>query len=177
MRPRIEQPFQGVAEFRNGSSVKGPLTLFIAWALHDVEEAVAFPGTCDRLAERSGIDGLRMDSRQSWAAVGLMGVFVAVACWRGARKQGESRLYRFVVAGLEAHVGIHLAASAIQRRYTAGVVTALPVMLPAAVIARKELMRAGVPLRMRDYAAGAVILIPAALVCHLLARAIPLQRR
>ncbi|WGW10611.1 hypothetical protein LWF01_10720 [Saxibacter everestensis] len=66
-----------------------------------------------------------------------------------------------------------MATSAIQRRYTAGVVTALTVMLPGASIAQKELMRVGVPLRMRDYAAGAAILIPAAIVCHLLARTTP----
>lgn len=117
---------------------RGPAHLFIAWAVHDVEEAVAFPSTCDALADRTGVEALRMDQRQSWLAVGLMGCVVALACRRGAASNGHSRFYRSMVAGLHGHVGTHLLASVPQRRYTAGVVTALPVMLPGAESARRE---------------------------------------
>ncbi|GAB3633485.1 hypothetical protein GCM10027421_28380 [Microbacterium shaanxiense] len=131
---------------------------------------MAFPGTCDALADRTGIEALRMDQRQSWLAVGLMGVVVALACRRGAVSNGRSWFYRGMVAGLRAHVGTHLLASVLQRRYTAGVITALPVMLPGAESARRELRSLGDPLRARDYATGAALLIPAALVCQVLAR-------
>lgn len=168
---------QQEAVVSGGRGVRVPLALFIAWALHDVEEAVELPRTCDRLAERSGIDALRMSSRQSWAAVGFMGVLVAAACLRGAQTGGGSRLYRAVVAGLEVHVGTHLLASAVQRRYTAGVLTALPVMLPGARMARQELERAGAPLRRCDYVSGAALLLPAAIACHAVARMLPALRR
>jgi len=149
---------------------RGPAHLFIAWAVHDIEEAVAFPGTCDALADQTGIGSLRMDRHQSWLAVGLMGTFVAVACCRGAALNTRSRLYRAIVAGLRAHVGTHLLASVMQRGYTAGVATALPVMLPGAESARRELRDLGTPLRARDYFLGAALLIPAALFCQILAR-------
>jgi hypothetical protein len=111
-----------------------------------------------------------MDQRQSWLAIGLMGVLVAVGCRRGAVANGHSRLYRAMVAGLQAHVGTHLLASVLQRGYTAGVLTALPVMLPGAESARRELRDSGRPLRPKDYAAGAALLLPAVLVCQTLPR-------
>lgn len=152
---------------------RGPALLFTAWALHDLEEALAFPSTCDALAERTGIDGLRIGRRQSWVAVGLMGIVIAVACWRGSRTGGRSKLYRAAVAGLEWHVYTHLAASVAQRRYTAGVATAVPVMLPGAILARRELERDGIPIRARDSARGAVLLLPGAIVSQILARFVP----
>lgn len=149
---------------------RGPALLFAAWALHDVEEALAFPATADRLAMRLNTPQLRLTPAQSWTAVGLMGVLVGSACAFGARTDGRSAFYRAVVAGLEAHVATHLAASAVQRGYTAGVATAVPVMLPGALAARRELARAGHRLTPRDTARGAAILLPAALACHGAAR-------
>lgn len=150
--------------------------LFLAWALHDLEEAVTLPATSNYLADRTGIHALRMDSRQSWAAVGLMGVLVGFACIRGAQTAGSSRLYRAVVAGLGAHVGTHLGATVLARRYTAGVVTALPVMLPGVIVASRELSRGGMPLDARYEALGAVVLVPTAFVCHLIVR-VAMKRR
>ncbi|MBO1805673.1 HXXEE domain-containing protein [Leucobacter ruminantium] len=149
---------------------RGPAHLFLAWAVHDVEEAIAFPGTCGSLADTTGIEALRLDQRQSWLAVGLMGVLAAFACRRGRTSEVRSRLYRATVAGLHAHVATHLLASLLQRSYTAGVATALPVMLPGAESARREIRDSGRPLRTRDYLAGAALLIPAALACQVLAR-------
>lgn len=61
--------------------------LWAAWVVHDVEEAVMFPRTCDVLADRTGIESLRMTPRQSWAAVGLMGLLISAVAimWPGAR--------------------------------------------------------------------------------------------
>ncbi|GAA1566462.1 hypothetical protein [Leucobacter aridicollis] len=102
---------------RRAENVRGPLALFATWALHDVEEALAFPATCDT----------------------------------------------------------HIAASLAQRRYTAGAATAVPIMLPGAVAARRELKGAGEPLRSPDYARGTAILLPAALLSQALARILPLR--
>lgn len=157
-------------EHRNRTWRCGPAWLFLAWALHDLEEAATFPASSNYLADRTGIHALRMDSRQSWAAIGLMGVLVGFACIRGAQTAGSSRLYRAVVAGLGAHIGTHLGATVLARRYTAGVVTALPVMLPGVIAAGRELSRGGMPLGARDRALGAVVLVPAAFVCQLIVR-------
>ncbi|QIK83892.1 HXXEE domain-containing protein [Sanguibacter sp. HDW7] len=155
----------------------GPSALLLAWALHDVEEAMAFPVACERAADATGVEHLRTDHRQSWIAVGLMGVLVAAACRAGAAHGGGSRVYRAVVAGLGAHVVTHVGASAAQRAYTPGIVTALPIMLPGAAVARRELAREGTPLCPADYVRGAALLVPAALACHILARLVPASRR
>ncbi|WP_171027173.1 HXXEE domain-containing protein [Pseudarthrobacter sp. NamB4] len=157
-------------ELRNRAWRRGPAWLFLAWALHDLEEAATFPASCNYLADRTGIHALRMDLRQSWAGVGLMGVLVGFACVRGAQTAGSSRLYRAVVAGLGVHVGTHLGATVLARRYTAGVVTAVPVMLPGVIAAGRDLARSGTPLRARDQVMGAVVLVPAAFVCHFIVR-------
>lgn len=149
---------------------KGPTALFTAWLIHDIEEALAFPTTCDRLAERTGKEELKITPGQSWTAVSLMGILVAVACLQGVRTEGKSTFYQTVVAGLEAHVLTHLGASFLQRGYSAGVATALPVMLPGALIARREIQHEGDSLCFRDTVKGAALLIPAAVVCQVLAR-------
>ena len=71
---------------------------------------MAFPVACERAADATGVEALRMAHRQSWVAVGLMGVLVAAACRAGRGLGGRSRLYRAVVAGLEAHVATHVGA-------------------------------------------------------------------
>lgn len=86
--------------------------------------------------------------------------------WPGVHSAGKSAMYRAVVAGLEAHVVTYLGASVAQRGYTAGVATALPIMLPGALTARRELRRDGCELRFRDTVNGVALLLPAALVCQ-----------
>lgn len=73
------------------SDIEGPIALFVAWTLHDVEEALTFPAMFTALADETGVDALRLDRRQSWAAVGLMGAFIVAACVAGARTGGRSR--------------------------------------------------------------------------------------
>lgn len=149
---------------------KGPIALFAAWFIHDIEEALAFPATSDRLVDRTGVEQLRITVHQAWIAVALMGALVAVACGRGVHMGGRSKMYRAVAAVLEAHVASHLIASIAQREYTAGVASALSVMLPGALVARRELYRDGVSLQFRDTVNGVALLLPAALVCHVVAR-------
>lgn len=139
--------------------------LFAGWLLHDIEEAFAFPSTTAMLAQRTGIRSLAMNHRQSVVSIGLVGMLVGVSCWRGARTGGESRLFRAVTAGLEGHVFTHVAASVATRGYTAGVVTAPTIMLPAARFAR-----GGVPASTRSTVEGAVLLVGAAACAHVIAR-------
>lgn len=141
--------------------------------IHDIEEALTFPMSCDRLVDLTGAEQLRITPRQSWIAVGLMGILVTAACGRGIQSAGRSAMYRAVVAGLEGHVLTHLGASVLQRGYTAGVVTALPVMLPGTLIARRELERNGDCLKFHDTVYGVALLLPAAVTCQLVARLIP----
>ncbi|MCT1765756.1 HXXEE domain-containing protein [Brevibacterium casei] len=147
------------------------MTLFAAWAIHDLEELIAFPVTTSRLAEETGADWLRISARQSAVAIGLMGAVVATACVRGAVTNGRSRFYRRTLAGLDLHVWSHVAASVVLRRYTAGVLTAVPFMLPGARFAERELAATGHALSHADRAVGAPMMVVAALACHGVARA------
>ena len=150
--------------------MRGPVTMFAAWALHDAEEALTFPATADHLAGLSGIGALRMSTRQSLAAIGLVGAVVAAAGIRGMQTRGESAFYRFTVAGLETHVFTHLLASAVLRRYTAGVITAVAIMWPGAALARRELAELGRPLAAADWRRGSALMGAAAAAAQLAVR-------
>ena len=145
-------------------------TLFAAWLVHDIEEAFTFPATFRLLAERLGTQRLLVTQAQSKLAVGLMGLLVGAACVRGAHTDGKSRLYRYVTAGLEAHVATHIATSISFRSYTAGLLTAPLVMLPGARVARADIRRSGSPLLLSDTVRGGAILLAAALASHLVSR-------
>lgn len=150
--------------------MRGPLSLFAAWALHDAEEALTFPATADHLAGLSGIESLRMSTRQSLAAIGLVGAFVATAGIRGMQTRGDSSLYRYTVAGLEAHVLTHLLSTVLLRRYTAGVITAVPVMWPGAALARRELAELGHPLTGTSRIRGSALMGAVAVAAQLTVR-------
>ena len=149
--------------------MRGPIVLFASWALHDAEEALTFPASADYVADLTGIDALRMTTKQSVAAIGLVGATLAVAGIRGVRTRGDSRFYRSTVAGLEAHVFTHLLSAAVARRYTSGVLTAVPVMWPGAAYARRELAALGKPLTAADWR-GAPAMGAVALAAHILVR-------
>lgn len=151
-------------------TIPGPTALFLTWATHDLEEIVAFPSTSRRLARITGSPALEMGVRESVVAVGGMAVVVGTACLRGARSKGASPAYRAVVAGLEAHIATHLMASLCLRAYTAGVLTAVPIMGLGVQAAKRDLAHRGVTLEPGDYRRGAALLIPAALICQGAAR-------
>lgn len=148
----------------------GPSVLLVTWLLHDLEEVWALPETCDYLAERFGNEALRIDTRQAKVAVGLMGVLVGFATYRGARSSGCSRLYQAVVAGLDSHIFTHLLASMAAKRYLAGAATALPVMLPDTRFAGNELAHQDQPLELLDGILGGALLFSSALASHTIAR-------
>jgi hypothetical protein len=72
--------------------MRGPMMLFTAWALHDAEEVLTFPATAEYLSELTGISALRMSTKQSAAAIGIVGAAIAAAGIRGAQTKGASRL-------------------------------------------------------------------------------------
>ncbi|WP_166791757.1 HXXEE domain-containing protein [Cryobacterium sp. Hh14] len=146
------------------------VALFAAWLVHDVEEVFTFPATSRLLAARLGRDRVVVSPTQSVLAIALMGVLVGVACVRGTRSQGKSRLYRAVLAGLEAHVVTHIATSISFKSYTAGLITAPLVMFPGARVARAQLRRSGSPLLPSDTARGGALLFAAALGSHVISR-------
>jgi hypothetical protein len=153
------------------------LSLFTAWMIHDIEEVFTFPATSLLLARRLGTTRLVVTTAQSAGAIALMGVLVATACHRGIRTNGDSRLFRAVSAGLEAHVAAHILSSMSQKRYTAGLVTAPLVMLPGARVVRAALRRQGRPLTTSDTLRGAALLLSAALLSHVVVRVVvPRQR-
>ena len=137
-------------------------TLFAAWLVHDAEEAFTFPATSRLLAERLGTQRVLVTAAQSKLAIALMGLLVGAACLRGAHTEGKSRLYRYVTAGLEAHVATHIVTSISLKSYTAGLVTAPLVMLPGARAARADIRRSGSPLLPADTIKGGAILLAAA---------------
>jgi hypothetical protein len=156
---------------------RAALSLFVAWLIHDMEEVFTFPATSRLLARRFSTTTLVVTPAQSALAITLMGVLVAVACHRGIRTNGDSRLFRAVTAGLEAHVATHILASVVQKHYTAGLVTAPLAMLPGARVVRSALRRHGRPQELGDTVRGAGLLVGAALLSHLVAQVLVPRRR
>lgn len=153
----------------NGTRIAA-VALFAAWLVHDVEEVFTFPATSRLLAARLGTDRVVVSPAQSVLAIALMGVLVGAACVRGAHTQGKSRLYRAVLAGLEAHVVTHVATSISFKSYTAGLITAPLVMLPGARVARAQLRRGGSPLLPSDTVRGGALLFAVAIGSHFISR-------
>jgi len=141
-----------------------PATLFWAWLVHDLEEVVTMPATARRL-------GPEVTHAQAGVAIGAMGVLVAVAARRGERTGGRDGLYQAVTAGLQAHVLTHVATSAFLRGYSTGVVTAVTVLLPQTISARRRERAVGV-LRPGPvpYLRGVAVLVPTTVACQALGR-------
>jgi hypothetical protein len=156
---------------------RAALSLFAAWLIHDLEKVFTFPATSRLLANRFSTTRLLASPAQSAVAIALMCAPVAAACHRGILTNGDSKLFRAVTAGLEAHVATHILAPVSQKSYTAGLVTAPLVMLPGARVVRAALRLQGQPLKSGDIARGGVLLVGAALLSHVVARVLTLPRQ
>src|SRR5699024_6104485 len=151
---------------RGRAMMRGPGVLFASGVRHDIEAALTFPSTTEDLAELTGSDVLRMNTKQRAAAIGLGGAVHACAGGRGAKTHGPAALYRDAVAGLAGHVFTHRVASVLLRRYPAGVITAVPVMWPGAAFARRELAAVGRPLDNAEWRRGGMVMAAVALSAH-----------
>ncbi|SDH94894.1 Protein of unknown function with HXXEE motif-containing protein [Rhodococcus triatomae] len=155
--------------------------LFASWLVHDLEESATMPATsrvlASRLAESSSPVARALGERvvtthrESAVAIALMGTLVATAAARGARTGGRDRFFQAVLAGLHGHVLTHLGASVALRGYSTGVVTAVTVVLPYSLWARRQLRTRGVLVEGNGpYAEGVAVLVPAVLGVHGAAR-------
>lgn len=144
-----------------GDSASGPdkvdaatLGLFVSWLMHDLEEYATMPGrphpfvgALPFLPDDVRRDGLSRE--QVYVALSMTGVLMAAASIDGYRTRGRSGFYQSMLFGYGMHAFIHLGSAALARGYTSGSATALPVVLPFWLFARKALQADGVRLRPR----------------------------
>lgn len=149
-----------------GKRMIGPRVLYWSWLVHDMEEVWGMRPTLERLRARGYTWLPQLSDRDVAVAITMMGGVFGLAATAGERTQGRSWFYRLVAAGYEAHAFTHIASSLITRQYTAGVATAIPVILPAGQLIRKELRTTGHPLTWKNTARGLSLFVPTALVVH-----------
>jgi Protein of unknown function with HXXEE motif len=139
------------------------LGLAVAWAAHDLEEALTMPAWSRRLAPRLRW-GRELSPDHVAVAIGLMGVLVAAAAAAGARSGGRSRLYQAALVGFGWHAAGHVLAAAAFRGYVPGLVTSPLVAAPFSIWAWRRLAAAGVATDGRRAGAAATLLVPSALI-------------
>ena len=159
--------------------------LLLAWAVHDLEEVLAFerwtrtavPRLRERFPRVPTLVWRRLESAdaQEFAlAVALVGVFMAVASAAGQASGGRSRYFQLMLAGFGLHAVGHVAASAGARGYTPGVVTAPLVAAPFAAWAMWRLKAAGIweKLSGRDVVPGTALALAVFVGSRAVARAL-----
>jgi hypothetical protein len=147
-----------------------PYGLLLAWAVHDLEEVLAFepwkrtavPRLRARFPRVPGLVWQRLESAtaQDFAlAVAIVGVLMAAAAAAGQASGGRSRYFQLMLAGFGLHTISHVASAVGTRGYTPGVVTAPLVAAPFAVWARRQLKAAGTweKLSARDIVPGTTL--------------------
>lgn len=80
-----------------------------------------------------------------------MGVLMAAASIDGYRTRGRSPVYQAALYGYGMHTFSHLGTAVLARGYTPGVATALPVVLPFWILAKRTLRAHGVEVRPRRW--------------------------
>ncbi len=164
--------------------------LLLAWAVHDLEEVLAFGpwqrSAVPRLRARfPRLPGLvwrqaESESTQDFAlAVAIVGVLMAAASAAGQASGGRSRYFQLMLAGFGLHTVSHAASAVAARGYTPGVVTAPLVAAPFAAWARRQLKAAGLweELSARDIVPGTALALAVFAGSHGLARPINRSRR
>jgi uncharacterized protein with HXXEE motif len=167
-----------------------PHGLLLAWAVHDLEEVLAFgpwkrsavPRLRARFPRVPGLvwRQLESESTQDYAlAVATVGVLMATASVAGQASGGRSRYFQLMLAGFGLHTISHVASAVAARGYTPGVVTAPLVAAPFAAWARRQLKAAGVweKLSARDIVPGTALALAVFAGSHALARALNRPQR
>jgi hypothetical protein len=167
-----------------------PYGLLLAWAVHDLEEVLAFerwartavPRLRERFPRVPGLVWQRLepaDAQDFALAVAIVGVFMAAASAAGQASGGRSRYFQLMLAGFGLHTAGHVATAVAVRGYTPGVVTAPLVAAPFAAWAARRLKAAGVweKLSARDIAPGAALAVAVFAGSHALARAVNRSQR
>ena len=163
--------------------------LFLAWAVHDLEEILGTPYWRDdvvpRLRQRyprvpaAAWRAARIDTDQMAVAVGLVAVPVAAAAAYGVATGGRSPLFQATLTVYGIHGVGHVAGSILARDYTPGVLTSPLLVVPYALWARHRLRRIGAwqPLAGRDLAWSLLALPPLLAGAQLTARLLTRRRR
>jgi hypothetical protein len=164
--------------------------LLLAWAVHDLEEVLAFepwrrtavPRLRVRFPRVPGLvwQQLESTSAQDFAlAVAIVGVLMATASAAGQASGGRSRYFQLMLTGLGLHTAGHVASAVAARGYTPGVVTAPLVAAPFAVWARRQLKTAGIweKLSARDIGPGTALALAVFVGSHALARTLNRSQR
>jgi hypothetical protein len=162
-----------------------PYGLLLAWAVHDLEEVLAFepwkrtavPRLRARFPRVPAMVWRRLEStsEQDFSlAVAIVGVLMAAASAAGQASGGRSRYFQLMLAGLGLHTAGHLASTVGTRGYTPGVVTAPLVAAPFAVWAVRQLKAADTweKLSKRDIVPGTALALAVFVGSHALARAL-----
>lgn len=164
--------------------------LLLAWAVHDLEEVLAFePWTrtaLPRLRERfprvPDLVWQRLESTdaQDFAlAVAIVGVFMATASAAGQASGGRSKYFQLMLAGFGLHTFSHVATAVGARGYTPGAVTAPLVAAPFAVWATRRLKAAGIweKFSTSDIVPGTALALAVFVGSHAVARALSCPER
>lgn len=171
-------------------SLAVPYGLLLAWAVHDLEEVLAFgpwknapPSRgCARFPRVPRLVWRQLESEdaQDFAlAVAIVGVLMAAASAAGQASGGRSRYFQLMLAGFGLHTASHAASAVAARGYTPGMVTAPLIAAPFAVWARRQLKAAGVweELSARDIVPGTALALAVFAGSHALARALNRSQR
>jgi hypothetical protein len=162
-----------------------PYGLLLAWAVHDLEEVLAFgrwtrtavPQLRGRFPRVPDLVWKRLESAdaQEFAlAVAIVGVFMATASAAGQASGGRSRYFQLMLAGFGLHAVGHVAAAVGARGYTPGVVTSPLVAAPFSAWAMRRLKAAGTweKLSASDIVPGTALALAVFVGSHALARAL-----
>ena len=156
--------------------------LFVAWAVHDLEEVLGARYLRLRViprlrARHPGVPAAawrtaEIGTAQMAIAASLVGVPVAAASIRGAGTGGRSAFFQAVVTAYGLHGVGHIAVSVLARDYNPGVLTSPLIVVPYAVWARRRLQEIGAwqPMSGRDVALSLLAVPPLLVGAHALAR-------
>lgn len=139
--------------------------LFVTWAVHDTEEVLAASpwsaGTVPRLRAEGWpsrlTDAIGSSTPQFALAAALVGIAVLAATIQGVRTGGESAFFRASVLIYGWHGVVHAGQAVIVRGYVPGLVTAVLLVVPYTIVARRRLPSGPVPGRTVAVVAVAVV--------------------
>lgn len=144
--------------------------LFVAWAVHDVEEVLTASAWSARTVPRllaegwppALVDGIGTTTPRFAVAAALVGVAVLAAAVQGARTDGQSAFFRAAVLVFGWHGVVHIGQALLVRGYIPGLVTAVVLVVPYAILTWRHLRPDPVPTRTVAVVAVAAVLLTAA---------------
>lgn len=139
--------------------------LFVAWAVHDLEELATMSDTSRTLLARlpdwtpvpASVRQQGFTARYLATGITAVGLVVAAAAIGGYRTKGHSAFYQNTLLGFGLHGLGHIGVSLLARGYTSGVATSPTAVVLFWLWATRALQRAGVPNRRSLPAAIAVV--------------------